>query len=163
MSTRVKQATAAGRDFVILRFKSRPYGEFSIKARYKDGRFRVIGVQREYTHALGEMLRQLAQRLKSRFAEEIARDPSGFKKRVVRLIRRELPPRPGRPNDPRLDAAVRLVEQGKSTRDVLRSQVPDFDEMDSYGRYLAEKGLRAALARRRRVRSRPRGHGNLGD
>jgi hypothetical protein len=80
----------------------------------------------------------------------VARGPSTFKKQVVRLLRRELPPRPGRPNDPRLDAAVRLVEQGKSVRQVLRLQIPGFEHLDFYGRYLAEKGLRAALARRRR-------------
>ena len=114
----------------------------------------------EYTHTLENMVHEFALRVKSQFAGEIARDPAGFKKQVVRLIRRALPPsgipqsfprrrEPGRPNDPRLDAAVRRVQQGESPKDILRSQIPDFDKMDTYGRYLAEKGLRAALARRR--------------
>jgi hypothetical protein len=102
--------------------------------------------------SLEEAIRQFGNRLKRDFGGELARDPTIFKKQVVRLIRRELPPRPGRPNDPRLDAAVRMLEQGKSSKDVLRSQIPNFDEMDTYGRYLAEKGLRAALARRRESR-----------
>ena len=103
----------------------------------------------EYTHTLENMIHEFALRVKSQFAGEIARDPAAFKKRVVRLIRRELPRRLGRPNDPRLDAALRRVQQGESPKDILRSQIPNFDKMDTYGRYLAEKGLRAALARRR--------------
>jgi hypothetical protein len=43
-----------------------------------------------------------------------------------------------------------MVEQGKTVKDVLRLQIPDFDKLDTYGCYLAEKGLRAAIARRRK-------------
>ena len=97
---------------------------------------------------LEQTLRKFAARLRSDFADEIARDPAGFKKHVLKLIRRQLPPRPGRPNDPRIDAALIMVSQGKSLKQVLRSQVPGFDQMDTYSRYLAEKGLRTAIARR---------------
>jgi hypothetical protein len=96
---------------------------------------------------------EFASFLKLQFADQIIRDPRIFKKTVLRLVRRELPPKRGRPNDPRLDAAARMVnDQRKSVKDVLRIQVPGFDELDTYGRYLAEKGLRAALARRRKSR-----------
>jgi len=98
--------------------------------------------------------REFAAFLKNHFAIEIARDARGFKKSLLRWIRRELPPRRGRPNDPRLDAAAQMVAQGKSVRDVLRMQIADIDTLDSYGRYLAEKGLRAALARRGRSEAR---------
>jgi hypothetical protein len=91
--------------------------------------------------------------LKRKFAQEIMNDATAFKKHVVRLIRRELPPRRGRPANPALDAAVRMIEQGKTFRDVLRLQVPNFEQMDTYGRYLAEKGLREAIARRRGQRA----------
>src|SRR5438034_9741259 len=100
-------------------------------------------------------LRKFAARLRSDFADDIAHDPAGFKKQVIRLVRHELPPRPGRPNDPRIDAALAMVRQGKSIKQVLRRQIPGFDKMDAYGRYLAEKGLRAAIARRRNQRSTP--------
>ena len=96
------------------------------------------------------LLQAFATRLKRTFAGTVARDPAGFKKLVIHLLRRELPPRPGRPNDPRLDAAVRLIKRGKSVRQVLRIQIPGFERLDVYSRYLAEKGLRAAIARRRR-------------
>lgn len=90
------------------------------------------------------------KQLRRRFEIDLARDPKAFKKRVVKLVRRELPPRRGRPNDPRLDAAAQMVGHGKPLKEVLRSQIPNFDKLDTYGRYLAEKGLRAALTRRRR-------------
>lgn len=54
----------------------------------------------EYTRPLEKMLHEFALRLKSQFAETITRDASGFKKQVIRLIRRELRARPGRPNHP---------------------------------------------------------------
>jgi hypothetical protein len=89
--------------------------------------------------------------LKIHFAKKITADPRVFKKSVLHFIRHELPPKRGRPNDPRVDAAVRMVQQGMTVKDVLRSQLPGFDRMDTYGRYLAEKGLRAAIARRRNL------------
>jgi len=49
-----------------------------------------------------------------------------------------------------------MVEQGRSVRDALRAQVPGLDAVDTYGRYLAEKGLRAAIARRRKTGSASR-------
>ena len=102
-------------------------------------------------------VRRIAARLKRDYADEIARDAARFKKHVLGLIRQELPPRPGRPNNPRIDQALAMVSQGKSIKQVLRHQVPGFDNMDTYSRYLAEKGLRTAIARRRRRRPHPRG------
>jgi predicted oxidoreductase len=46
-----------------------------------------------------------------------------------------------------------MIQQGKAVKQVLRIQISGFDNLDPYGRYLAEKGLRAALARRTRVSS----------
>ena len=97
-----------------------------------------------------QTISEFVSELRSHFREQSERDPAGFKKQVVRLVRRHLPPRPGRPNDPRIDAAVRMVEQGKTVKDVLRLQIPEFDSLDAYGRYLAEKGLRTAITRRLR-------------
>ena len=88
--------------------------------------------------------------VRSKFAHEVAHDPKALKSLVLRLVRKELPPRRGRPNDPRIDAAVRMFEQGKPTKEILRLQTRGFDKLDDYGRYLAEKGLRMAIARRRK-------------
>jgi hypothetical protein len=53
------------------------------------------------------------EQISREFAPEISRDPKTFKKSILGLVRRHLPPRRGRPNDPRIDAAVRMFEQGK--------------------------------------------------
>jgi hypothetical protein len=94
--------------------------------------------------------REFASFLKTHFAQEIALDAKAFKNYVLLWIRRELPPRRGRPNNPQVDAAVRMIRQGRTINDVLRMQIPGFDKLDTYGRYLAEKGLRPAIARRDR-------------
>ncbi len=96
------------------------------------------------------LAREFTEQLRREFAQEITRDPKAFKTYLIRLFRQTLPPRPGRPNDPRLDAAMRMIEQGKTVKEILRLQTRGFDKLDAYGRYLAEKGLRMAIARRRR-------------
>jgi len=88
------------------------------------------------------------EQLRSQFAFEISCDPKAFKALVIRLFRKHLPLRRGRPNDPRIDTAMRLIAQGKTINEVLRSQISGFEKLDAYGRYLAEKGLRGAIARR---------------
>jgi len=93
---------------------------------------------------------QFAEQIKREFADELARDPKAVKTAVLRLLRQALPLRRGRPNDPRIDAAVRMREQGKSIREILELQTRNLGKVDTYGRYLAEKGLRTAVTRRRK-------------
>jgi len=93
-------------------------------------------------------VREFTDRLKQGFAQEIASSPREFKKRVLKLVRRTLPLRRGRPANPQIEAALILLKQGKSVREVLREQVTGFDQLDTYGRYLTEKALRQALSRR---------------
>lgn len=100
------------------------------------------------TKDVGSAKRDPAAKLKRDFPEELTADARGFKKRAVRVLRRELPPGRGRPTDPQLDAAARMVDERKPIRDVVRWFFPDYDRMDTVGRYLTAKGLRAALARR---------------
>ncbi len=91
-----------------------------------------------------------AARIKQECGEELARNPKELRAKVMRFVRREIPLKRGRPNDPRIDAAVRMLEQGKSIKEILRLQTRNFDKVDTYGRYLAEKGLRTAVTRRRK-------------
>lgn len=100
---------------------------------------------------------QFAAQIKREFAEELTRDPKALRAAVLRLVRRSLPLRRGRPNNPRIDAAVRMHEEGKSIKEILQLQTRNFDKVDTYGRYLAEKGLRTAVTRRRKLtRNTPR-------
>src|SRR5437879_3907850 len=89
--------------------------------------------------SLQSVTHEFTHQLRRDFAQEISRDPRNFKKRVLALVRCDLPLRPGRPKNPRLDAAFQLVKQGRSIKDVLGLQIPGFVEMDAYGRYLAGK------------------------
>ena len=97
---------------------------------------------------LGVETRRFADRLKKMFSTEITRNAVTFKKLVLRLVRRALPPRPGHRNDPQIDAAIQLLQQGKTVRDVLQMQIPDFEKMDSYARILSDRGLRKSLGAR---------------
>jgi hypothetical protein len=127
-----------------------------VQMEYKFSRFQSrIGKLRKPTSAqhIEQTISEFVSELRSRFREQSERDPAGFKKQVVKLVRRHLPPRPGRPNDPRIDSAVQMVQQGSTVKEVLYSQIPGFKNLDSYGRYLAEKGLRTAIARRRTASS----------
>ena len=97
-------------------------------------------------------IRDFAQQLCQKFPQEISRNPRDFKKQVLRAIRRELPPGRGRPASPRIEAAIEMLQQGKTVREVLQKQVEGFAQVDAYGRYLMEKALRQAMARRRQRR-----------
>jgi hypothetical protein len=100
---------------------------------------------------LDRVTQAFADRLRQDFAHDINRDPRDFKKQVLRLIRRRLPPQRGRPVNPKTQAALALLDQGKTVREILRLQIATFDQLDTYGRMLAEKGLRQAMSRQRRT------------
>jgi len=98
--------------------------------------------------------RDFARKLRHKFSQEISSNPRDFKKQVIRAIRRELPPGRGRPASPRIEAAIAMLQQGKTVREVLQAQIEGFEQVDAYGRYLMEKALRQATARRRRHRTK---------
>jgi len=80
-------------------------------------------------------------------------DLGGFRADLVREIKGLFPIPRGRRKHPRLDEANRLMRRGKSAAEVLRVQIPDFDEHDEYERYLMRKGLYQAVGRRRNKKS----------
>ncbi|HTS05272.1 MAG TPA: hypothetical protein VMP68_06790 [Candidatus Eisenbacteria bacterium] len=43
-----------------------------------------------------------------------------------------------------------MLRKGKSVRQVLRAQVRGFEQLDTWGRMLAERALRQAVARQRK-------------
>ena len=99
---------------------------------------------------LEAMTRAFGAQLRRDCREELNRNPKAIRTAILRLVRHELPLRRGRPNDPKLDEAMLLLNEGKSVKEILRLQTTGFDGLDPYGRYLAEKGLRAAISRRRK-------------
>src|SRR5690242_1353048 len=98
---------------------------------------------------LARRTRDFTDSLKRDYSREIATDAAGFKRSVVRLVRLGLPPGRGRPVSPQIENAIEMLHQGKTVREVLQQQVDAFAQVDAYGRYLMEKALRQAIARRR--------------
>jgi len=118
------------------------------------------GTMKSTTRAIREspdsVARDFARKLRHKFSQEISSNPRDFKKQVLRAIRRELPPGRGRPASPQIEAAIAMLKQGKTVRQVLQIQIEGFEQVDTYGRYLMEKALRQAMARRQQ--RRPKQH-----
>jgi hypothetical protein len=113
------------------------------------------------TERLTRQIQDFTGQLCQRFRQEISRNPRDFKKQVLRVIRRELPPGRGRPASPRIEAAIEMLQKGKTVREVLQEQVEGFEQVDAYGRYLMEKALRQAIARRRRHKTKQHSQNHL--
>lgn len=97
-------------------------------------------------------IRHFGNRLKRDFAQEMAPDPATFKKQVVRLIRRELRLRPGRPPSESVTRALKLRAVETPWLQVYRACISDFDTLGDGLRQLAMSRLRSAVrARRNRV------------
>ena len=103
---------------------------------------------------LERLARRFSERLKCHFAEEIRQDPRSFKKRVVTLVRRALPPFGGRPPENAIDRAIELRKLGQRWKEVYAQVIPDHAHLDSAARCRAESNLRAALRSRRNARKR---------
>jgi hypothetical protein len=94
-------------------------------------------------------------RHESEFANAISADVRAFRADLLRAIKAQFRLRTGRHGDLHLDAACELVKKGQSVPEVLRSQITGWDTLDPYARYLASKGLRQAVARRKRRQKQP--------
>lgn len=79
----------------------------------------------------------------------IRSNPRNFRADLLALIRAQFPLRRGRPPDPQLDEAYRMVTEGKSMPQVARKQFPGWEERDPYEQYVILKGLRQAVGRRK--------------
>ena len=73
---------------------------------------------------------RFAARLKRDYAADIARDARGFKERVVRLLRRELPPKPGRPFDETVTRATEMRAKGQSWSTIYCQCIPGYGGLD---------------------------------
>lgn len=58
---------------------------------------------------LQDLVIELVAQVRRECCDEFARDPKALRAAVLRLVRRELPLRRCRPNDPRIDNAMRTV------------------------------------------------------
>lgn len=97
-----------------------------------------------------------ASLLKIHFANLISEDPTEFKKVVLHLVRRELPPGRGRPCDDAVTRASDLLATGKPWQKIYPSCIPDFKYLDPASRQVAQSRLRCAVRSRRNARKRRR-------
>jgi len=93
--------------------------------------------------------------LRHDYAPEVARDARVFKRRVVELVRRGLPPGPGHPRDDVVTRAVELRAQHKSWCYVYRQCIPGFSHLSDEIQQLARIRLRSAV-RSRKIRQQRR-------
>lgn len=102
---------------------------------------------------LRAITREFAARLRVEFASEIEQEAGAFKRRVVRLLKAELPPGPGRPYAEVVTRAMQMRMQGKSWREIYANCLPEkIAGPDSL--QLAQSRLRSAVRARRNTRRR---------
>lgn len=111
----------------------------------------------EYNRPVGNLnlerrVRKFAACLKCDFAEAVACDPAAFKKQVVRLLRRELPPGPGRPLSEAVTRATEMRTQVQPWSSIYRQCIPGLGELGPGDRSLAMLRLRTAVRARRHGR-----------
>jgi hypothetical protein len=99
-------------------------------------------------------VKTFATRLRKLFADEIAAEPRGFKKRVIEILKRSLPPFAGRPTEDSITIAIQLRAEGRSWPEVYSQVIVNHDKLDTANRRLAELNLRSALRARRNARKR---------
>ncbi len=101
-------------------------------------------------------VKRFAARLRRRYAEQIQRDPRGFKKRVCSLSRRYLPPYAGRPMEETINRAAELRRQDRGWKEIYPLVIPDHSQLEPAVRRQAESNLRAAVRSRRNARRQRR-------
>ena len=99
--------------------------------------------------SLDTFAHNFARRLRQEFPEAIANSPRDFKKQVIRLIRRELPPRPGRPLDEAVTRATEMRAKGQPWSTIYCQCIPGYDSLDPGDRQLTASRLRTAMRTRR--------------
>ena len=90
-----------------------------------------------------------AARLRRNHAEEIRRDARKFKRRVVSILRRKMPPFAGRPTGKAITRAIELRKQCQTWQDIYPQCISDHAGLDPAERRQAESNLRAAIKSRR--------------
>lgn len=102
-------------------------------------------------------VKRFARRLCRIFAGEISSDPRTFKKGVIEILRRHLPPFAGRPTEESITMAATLREKSREWPEVYRLVIPGHSELDPATRRQAESNLRSAIRSRRNARKRRKG------
>jgi hypothetical protein len=99
-------------------------------------------------------VKAFALKLTANFRDEISSDPRRFKKHVIEVLRRSLPPFSGRPTDESVTTAANMRANQEKWLAVYRAVIPNHSQMDPAARSYAESNLRSAVRSRRNARAR---------
>lgn len=99
-------------------------------------------------------VKRFATRISKLFAPEIASNPRGFKKNITAILKRNLPPFPGRPTEQSISSAVTLRRDGQDWKQIYPQVIPNHAHLDAATRRQAESNLRASVRSRRNARKR---------
>jgi hypothetical protein len=99
-----------------------------------------------------------ARRLRNEYRECLLSDQAArkFKKRVVSILRRNLPPFAGRPPEEPVTHAIQLCKAGAAWKQVCPEVIPGYPNLDPLRSRQAESNLRAAVRSRRNARRQRR-------
>ena len=79
---------------------------------------------------LAHQVRRFTVSLRHDYAQEIAKDPHSFRRRVAGMVRRGLPSgRPGRPKHDAITRAVKLRAQNKPWCEVYKECIPGLSKL----------------------------------
>ena len=101
-------------------------------------------------------VKRFAKRLCKVFAGDIGSDARTFKKRVIEILRRHLPPLAGRPTEESITMAATLRGQGREWQEVYRLVISGHSDLDPATRRQMESNLRSAIRSRRNARNKRR-------
>jgi hypothetical protein len=96
----------------------------------------------------------MAAKLKRKFVPVVAQDPRQFKKAAIHLLKRHLPPGPGRIADAAVTKAIHLRNEGVPWEHVYTACIPGYSSLSHAGRFYVASRLRTA--RRSRINTRKR-------
>jgi hypothetical protein len=109
-----------------------------------------------WTKALERILHEVAARLRTEFAQQIAQDADArtFKKLCVRMLKQSLPPGPGRPSGDSITQATQLRAEGMAWKDIYPRCIPRHARLTPAERRQAEANLRSARRSRENARAK---------
>jgi hypothetical protein len=108
---------------------------------------------------LPRVMKRIAADLMRRFPLMISEDPKRFKKQAVYHLKRNLPPRPGRPMEDAISKAIEMRNQGYPWKQIYPVCIANHAVLPPAERRVAQDNLRAARRSRRNAAKRRRRRG----
>ena len=120
----------------------------------EEAAYQTSGFGRVKERNCAREVKRFATRITKLFAPEIASDPRGFKKNVTTILKRNLPPFPGRPTEQSITSAATLRREAQDWKQIYPQVIPNHANLDPAIRRQAESNLRASVRSRRNARQR---------